>query len=411
MSTNSGNLNIKYSSLEGQVLFALLFINNNRLASYSDFKPVLMNAMKGRRSKDVDIAEADLYRYDSSTTGVSADEVNDYQVSLVLRSVSRDAESQKYKKILYGIVSCFAYADGILLQKEKTLLRQLGNDAGIVDVGVTVDGAPETSLDDLNNLIGLKEVKENITSLVNFIKVNQKRESMGLKVPSISYHCVFTGNPGTGKTTVARILAGIYKNLGILKTGQLVETDRSGLVAEYVGQTAIKTNKIIDRAIGGVLFIDEAYSLVGGGNEDYGKEAISTLLKRMEDDRDKLVVILAGYSKEMETFINSNPGLRSRFSRYIHFPDYTAEELFEIFQLNMKKYDYHLTSDAESYLKNALTERVAHKSADFGNAREVRNLFEKVVEAQSDRLQHIEDLTKETMSEFTLEDIQKACKG
>lgn len=405
-----GSMNIKLNSYEGQVLFTLIFITESRYASYGDFATIVSNALKNRTSQEVNNAESNLYKYATSTTNVSTDAVNDYQLPIVLRSISRDKDSQEYKKILYDIVSCFAYADGVLTNKEKAFLKKLGSDAGIADLGITVDAAPDISLDSLNSLIGLKEVKQSITSLVNFISVNQKRKEMGMKVPSVSYHCVFTGNPGTGKTTVARILAGIYRNLGILQTGQLVETDRSGLVAEYVGQTAIKTNKIIDSAIGGVLFIDEAYSLVGGGNEDYGKEAISTLLKRMEDDRDKLVVILAGYSKEMEDFINSNPGLRSRFSRYIHFPDYSADELFQIFQLNMQKFDYHLTDDGESYLKRVLERRVAHKPSDFGNAREVRNLFEKVVEAQSDRLQRMNGLTKEAMSEFTLEDLQRACE-
>lgn len=405
-----GSMNIKLNSYEGQVLFTLIFITESRYASYGDFATIVSNALKNRTSQEVNNAESNLYKYATSTTNVSTDAVNDYQLPIVLRSISRDKDSQEYKKILYDIVSCFAYADGVLTNKEKAFLKKLGSDAGIADLGITVDAAPDVSLDSLNSLIGLKEVKQSITSLVNFISVNQKRKEMGMKVPSVSYHCVFTGNPGTGKTTVARILAGIYRNLGILQTGQLVETDRSGLVAEYVGQTAIKTNKIIDSAIGGVLFIDEAYSLVGGGNEDYGKEAISTLLKRMEDDRDKLVVILAGYSKEMEDFINSNPGLRSRFSRYIHFPDYSADELFQIFQLNMQKFDYHLTDDGESYLKRVLERRVAHKPSDFGNAREVRNLFEKVVEAQSDRLQRMNGLTKEAMSEFTLEDLQRACE-
>lgn len=185
----------------------------------------------------------------------------------------------------------------------------------------------DVSNNHLDDLIGLNLVKEEIATLVNYIKMKQMRDEMSLKSPDVSYHCVFLGNPGTGKTTVARIIADIYRELGILKRGHLVETDRSGLVAEYVGQTAVKTNQMIDKALDGVLFIDEAYSLVQGSSEDYGSEAIATLLKRMEDDRDRLVVILAGYTNEMEVFINSNPGLRSRFNRYIHFEDYSAEEL------------------------------------------------------------------------------------
>lgn len=408
INTRNGNMNIDCKKLEGQVLFAMLFIDENRYSAYADFRTVLNNVLKGVDSKDLDIAGEDLYKYVNSDVSVTADSVKDFQLSLIFGSINMTKEQTRYKKILYQIMSCFALADGVLEDKEKSFLKKLGNDAGIVDIGVTVDGAPNASIEDLNSLIGLQEVKQSISSLVNFIKTNQKRKALGMRVPSISYHCVFTGNPGTGKTTVARILAGIYKNLGILQKGQLIETDRSGLVAEYVGQTAVKTNKIIDQAIGGVLFIDEAYSLIGGGNEDYGKEAIATLLKRMEDNRDRLVVILAGYSNEMEEFIDSNPGLRSRFSRYIHFPDYSAEELYEIFLLNMKKFDYRLTADAESFLKELLKDKVAHKPKDFGNAREVRNLFEKVVEAQSDRLQNIENLTKDNMSELTIDDIRRA---
>ena len=233
-----------------------------------------------------------------------------------------------------------------------------------------------------------------------------KRDEMGMKSPNLSLHCVFTGNPGTGKTTVARILAGIYKDLGILKSGHLVETDRSGLVAEYVGQTAVKTNKIIDEALDGVLFIDEAYSLVQGGKEDYGSEAIATLLKRMEDDRDRLVVILTGYTNEIETFINSNPGLRSRFNRYIHFDDYSAEELFKIFLLNAEKNEYKLTEEAKTFLSKKLEEVIKNKQKDFGNARYIRNLFEKTIEAQANRLAIKPNVTKEMLTEIQLVDLK-----
>ena len=191
----------------------------------------------------------------------------------------------------------------------------------------------------------------------------------------------------------------------VLNSGHLVEVDRSGLVAEYVGQTAVKTNKTIDKALDGVLFIDEAYTLAQGNNEDYGREAIATLLKRMEDDRDRLVVILAGYTNEIESFINSNPGLRSRFNRYIHFEDYTTEELFEIFTLQMKKNEYTLSDDAEQYLKEMLEAVVANKPRDFGNARYVRNLFEKSIEKQANRLASLTEITKQDLSLIKKEDI------
>ena len=261
---------------------------------------------------------------------------------------------------------------------------------------------------ELENLIGLTDVKTEVTNIYNLVKVQKVRASKGLSVPDISYHCVFTGNPGTGKTTVARLIAKIYKKLGVLNKGHLVETDRSGLVAEYVGQTAVKTNKIIDSALDGVLFIDEAYSLVQNGGNDFGLEAIATLLKRMEDNRDRLVVILAGYSDEMKQFIDSNPGLQSRFNRYILFEDYSTDELTSIFEFNLSKYDYKLTEEAEKTIKEVMSEAVAKKDKNFGNARFVRNLFEKTLERQAKRLasSHLNSLTEEALTEITASDIK-----
>ena len=262
---------------------------------------------------------------------------------------------------------------------------------------------------ELDELIGLKQVKEEVRTLANFVKVQRMREEKGMKVPKMSYHLVFTGSPGTGKTTVARIVARIYKDLGILKKGHTVETDRSGLVAEYVGQTAMKTNAIIDSALNGVLFIDEAYALVPeDSHNDFGQEAISTLLKRMEDDRDKLVVIIAGYTDEMQRFIDSNPGLQSRFNHYSKFPDYSAEELYQIFQTYLKANEYTMTEEASDYLKKQLKTVVANKDRNFGNARYVRNLFEKAIEHQANRIAHHKTATKETLSSLELVDIKKA---
>lgn len=259
--------------------------------------------------------------------------------------------------------------------------------------------------EELQGLIGLASVKEEVEKLTNFIKIMNVRKKQKLPVSEISYHCVFTGNPGTGKTTVARIIANIYKELGVIKKGHLVETDRSGLVAEYVGQTAVKTNKIIDSALDGVLFIDEAYSLVTGSNNDYGTEAISTLLKRMEDDRSRLIVILAGYGDEMKTFIDSNPGLQSRFNRYINFPDYDAVELFAIYSRNLEKHKYMIEDDAAQHIKNVLANAVINKDKNFGNARFVRNLFEKTLENQAMRLAGVSSLTNEMLCTITKEDV------
>ena len=312
--------------------------------------------------------------------------------------------------LLYRFASVVAKADGKITKEEEEWLGKLlamtevDNENGKEQQDSRVSQGSGTPIEELESLIGLASVKKDVVSLANFIKMKKMREEKGLKAPSISYHCVFTGNPGTGKTTVARILASIFKELGILKRGHLVETDRSGLVAEYVGQTAVKTNKIIDSALDGVLFIDEAYTLVGGQN-DYGMEAIATLLKRMEDDRDRLIVILAGYPDEMEDFINSNPGLRSRFNRYIFFPDYSSTELHEIFHLNVTKNEYVITADADDYLKKKLDHVVQNKRKDFGNARYVRNYFESAIEHQANRLASDVNLTAEKLSELTIEDI------
>ena len=259
-------------------------------------------------------------------------------------------------------------------------------------------------LADLQSLVGLNRVKEDVQSLRNLIQIQTLRAQQGLPNTQVSYHCVFTGNPGTGKTTVARIIAGIYKEMGLLKKGHLVETDRSGLVGEYVGQTAPKTNAKIDEALDGVLFIDEAYSLVGGEN-DYGAEAIATLLKRMEDNRDRLVVILAGYTDEIKEFIDSNPGLQSRFNRYIHFNDYSTAELLDIFKLNLKKSRYKIKRDAFELLEQKIACAVSGKDKNFGNARYVRNTFERIIQQQANRLAKQSSIVSEDLSLITKEDI------
>ena len=276
-----------------------------------------------------------------------------------------------------------------------------------VVVNEPLEGDPYKELDDL---IGLGQVKEEVRTLANFVKLQKQREAQGLKIPKISYHLVFTGSPGTGKTTVARIVGRIYKDLGVLKKGHTVETDRSGLVAKYMGQTALKTDTIIQKAMNGVLFIDEAYALVpeDGSGQDYGQEAISTLLKRMEDYRDSLVVIIAGYPDEMQRFIDSNPGLQSRFNRYISFPDYTSGELYDIFCMYMRKNQYKLTDEASDYLKEALDYAVAHKDRNFGNARYVRNLFEKAIQCQANRLSKTKNVGDDELVELTATDIKSA---
>ena len=274
-----------------------------------------------------------------------------------------------------------------------------------VIVNEPLEGDPYQELDDL---IGLESVKQEVRSLANFVKLQKQREAQGLKSAKVSYHLVFYGSPGTGKTTVARIVGRIYKDLGVLKKGHTVETDRAGLCGEYVGKTGPKTDTVISKALDGVLFIDEAYSLVpeGGAGNDYGQEAISTILKRMEDYRDRLVVIVAGYKEEMQRFIDSNPGLQSRFNRYIDFPDYSSGELTDIFKMYMKKNQYTLAPDAEEYLKEQFEYAVAHKDRNFGNARFARNVFEKSIQQQANRLAGQTNLDKGRLSELTIEDLQ-----
>ncbi|MGN1413001.1 MAG: AAA family ATPase [Anaerovoracaceae bacterium] len=262
------------------------------------------------------------------------------------------------------------------------------------------EAEPEKTLEELlaelDSLVGLEAVKKDIHTLMNFIKVCKLRESRGLKTAEVSYHLVFSGNPGTGKTTVARLLAKLYKQIGILKTGQLVEVDRSGLVAGYLGQTAIQTAKVIQEAIGGVLFIDEAYALVESEEDSYGKECIATILKAMEDHRDELVVIVAGYDDLMYKFIEANPGLRSRFNKYLHFPDYTGEEMTQIFQMQCKKNGYLLAEEAETLLREEFDRMYAERDDNFGNGRTVRNAFEKIIHCQANRLAEDPRLDGET---------------
>ncbi len=263
----------------------------------------------------------------------------------------------------------------------------------------------DQALKELHDLIGLTEVKEEIQTLVNFVKIQQQRELQGLKVNSISYHIVFTGNPGTGKTTVARLLAQIYKELGLISKGHLVETDRSGMIAEYAGQTAVKVNKVVDEALDGVLFIDEAYSLVGESKDDYGKEAVATLIKRMEDDRKRLIVVLAGYSKEMENFIETNPGFKSRINRYIDFRDYGSEEMLDIFKLFLKQSQYKLDAAASAKAQHIFETAYSTRDKSFGNGRFVRNVFEKSLENQANRLAKLTDIDRKVLIQIEAEDI------
>ncbi|MGP1434274.1 MAG: AAA family ATPase [Catonella sp.] len=260
---------------------------------------------------------------------------------------------------------------------------------------------------ELEALVGLDDVKTEVHSLINLINIRQLRKNKGLPSPAISYHMVFTGSPGTGKTTVARLIAGIYKELGVLSKGGLVEVDRSGLVAGYVGQTALKVTEVVNKALGGVLFIDEAYSLSApGAANDFGGEAIDTLVKLMEDHRNDLVVIVAGYTKEMNDFLQTNTGLISRFNKFIEFKDYNEDDLIAIMDAMSGKMEMKLEDKAVDKLRNYLSRMNESSKRVFGNARGIRNLFEKMLVGQANRLSHLEEPTIEDLSIITAEDFE-----
>ena len=264
----------------------------------------------------------------------------------------------------------------------------------------------DTLMAELEDLVGLEEVKKDVKNLMNLVKVRKLRQQYELPVPPMSLHMVFVGNPGTGKTTVARLVSGLYAAIGVLSKGQLVEVDRSGLVAGYVGQTALKTQEAIKSALGGVLFIDEAYSLASGGENDFGRESIETILKAMEDHRDDLIVIVAGYTVPMEKFIHSNPGLESRFNKYFFFPDYNGEQLMEMFRIRCRKNGYTMSEETEKAATAYFTQLYEERNENFGNGRDVRNVFEDMVVRQANRVAAMEEPTKEDLMAVLPEDLE-----
>ena len=306
------------------------------------------------------------------------------------------------------------------LSEAKNLLKDMDEQLAIPAGPGGSDGGAEAEapqepekdpMEELDQLIGLESIKSDVKELMDFVKIQKMRKDQGLKSVPVSLHLVFTGNPGTGKTTVARIIGRLYKQIGVLSKGQLVETDRSGLVAGFVGQTALKTQEKIKAAMGGVLFIDEAYALTSNEQDTFGQESVDTILKAMEDHRDDLVVIVAGYTAPMEKFINSNPGLKSRFNKYIEFPDYTTDELEQIFYMNCEKYDYVVEEEVKHQIRSLIVLRKLQQLENFANAREVRNMFEEIITNQARRVAAMENPTQEDMMKITLEDLVERKEG
>jgi AAA+ superfamily predicted ATPase len=300
------------------------------------------------------------------------------------------------------------------LSEAKNLLKDMDEQLAIPAGPGGSDGGAEAEapqepekdpMEELDQLIGLESIKSDVKELMDFVKIQKMRKAQGLMSVPVSLHLVFTGHPGTGKTTVARIIGRLYKQIGVLSKGQLVETDRSGLVAGFVGQTALKTQEKIKAAMGGVLFIDEAYALTSNEQDTFGQESVDTILKAMEDHRDDLVVIVAGYTAPMEKFINSNPGLKSRFNKYIEFPDYTTDELEQIFYMNCEKYDYVVEEEVKHQIRSLIVLRKLQQLENFANAREIRNMFEEIITNQARRVAAMENPTQEDMMKITLEDL------
>lgn len=322
----------------------------------------------------------------------------DMPAAVQLAEAEKEVQQEKTEEEIEAELAAQAKAQFLIVKKriqEREFAEERAHEEKIREL-----------MEELNSLVGLENVKQEIQSLINLIKIRKMRRKMQLPEMEMSYHMVFTGSPGTGKTTVARLVAKIYKELGILSEGNLVETDRSGLVAGYVGQTALKVHEIVEQAIGGILFIDEAYSLANPEiQNDFGTEAVDTLVKLMEDHRDNLVIIVAGYTEEMQSFLKSNTGLISRFNKFIDFPDYSRDELVSIMNVMAENAGLQIEEEAKRQVLLMLEHKKQEEWKDFGNARGIRNLFERFIMNQANRLVMLQEPTREELITIRPEDV------
>ena len=375
----------------------------NRYFNFLDYKPQeLLDIFKlfcGNNSMTIHgDGEQKLFRYFSYLHETKDDTFGNAR--MVRNSFEKILQAQSIRLADYGHIP-----DDVL---SNLTLKDVDN--ALVDVfQETTEESLEEVLTEVEKLVGLDNIKKEINALVNFIKVEKMRSEQGMSATKLSLHFVFQGPPGTGKTTVARLLGRIFKAMGVIGKGHVVEVDRSNLIGQYVGQTAPKTSEVIDSALNGVLFIDEAYTLnPSGGGNDFGGEAIATLLKRMEDDRDRLIVVVAGYQQDMDQFIKSNSGLQSRFNRYMDFVDYAPVELIQIFQLFCATNSYELSEEGTQVLSTFFEQIHQNRDRNFGNGRTVRNVFEKVVESQANRISGETDISTESLVRIEQEDVLKA---
>ena len=391
------NYDLMVTSLNTEILENIINYNNfNRTVSKENLKIINEDMFGDGSSFNTDYMDVlnDIFSGNQKGTDEDAIDVSGHD--------SQDSTLQKFKK---GLENSSSYNPNAKENSDENKEQDVEESAAENAEEALEEESLEDILATLNKLVGLENVKKDVNSLINLIQIRKIREERGIKQPDMSLHLVFSGNPGTGKTTVARLLGEIYSRLGILSKGHLVETDRSGLVAGYVGQTAIKTQDMIKEAMGGILFIDEAYALSSSkGENDFGGEAIDTILKAMEDNREDFIVIVAGYPKLMDDFLHSNPGLESRFNKHLYFEDYNPQELFDIFVSMEEGSSLELDKKAEEFLKGHFEDVYKCRGDNFANGRYVRNIFEKVLSNQANRLVNIEDITDDDLNTLIIED-------